>query len=99
MPATGCVAGCSDVMKTRTVLEHALAVPRRILLALLLGALFSAAGCVMVPQNRRQYLADPTMQPVVDPLEARSKRKLHTSREGASGGDGQPAGGGCGCSN
>ncbi|MFO0613807.1 MAG: DUF4266 domain-containing protein [Polyangiaceae bacterium] len=61
------------------------------LLAPLLG------GCVVVPQNRRQYLADPTMQS--DPLEARARDKLHTSREAASGGNGQPAGGGCGCGN
>lgn len=58
-----------------------------------------AAGCAVVPQNRRQHLADPTMQPVDCPLEARSKRKFHQAREGASGGDGQAAGGGCGCSN
>src|SRR5689334_3348144 len=56
------------------------------------------AGCVVVPQNRRRYLADPTMLPD-DPLEARARDKLHTSREGASGGNGQPAGGGCGCGN
>ena len=57
------------------------------------------AGCVVVPQNRRRYLADPTMQPEDSELEARSQRKQHTSREGAGGGDGEPAGGGCGCGN
>ncbi len=57
------------------------------------------AGCAVVPQNRRQYLADPTMQQVECPLEAKAKRKFHTAREGSSGGDGQSAGGGCGCSN
>ena len=56
-------------------------------------------GCVVVPQNRRRYLADPTMQPVDDPLEQRARDKLHTAREAAAGGNGQPAGGGCGCSN
>lgn len=56
-------------------------------------------GCAVVPQNRRQHLADPTMQMVECPLEARAKSKFHTAREGASGGDGQSAGGGCGCSN
>jgi hypothetical protein len=61
--------------------------------------LFVAGGCVIVPQNRREYLADPTMQLVDDPLEARSNRKLWTAREGAAGGDAKPAGGGCGCSN
>jgi len=57
-----------------------------------------ATGCVVVPQNRRRYLADPTMQDE-GALEARARAKLHTSREGASGGNGQPAGGGCACSN
>lgn len=55
------------------------------------------AGCVVVPQNRRRYLADPTMSP--DPLEEKARDKLHSSREAASGGNGQPAGGGCGCGN
>ena len=63
------------------------------LLALALG------GCVIVPQNKRRYLADPTMQTVEEPLEARARDKLHTTREAAAGGNGQPAGGGCGCSN
>ena len=57
------------------------------------------AGCVIVPQNRRKYLADPTMQAEDSELEAKAKRKQHTSREGAGGGDGEPAGGGCGCGN
>jgi hypothetical protein len=56
-------------------------------------------GCVVVPQNRRRYLADPTMQTVDEPLEQRARDKLHTAREAAAGGNGQPAGGGCGCSN
>jgi hypothetical protein len=70
-----------------------------ILVVLALSALSTTllSGCVVVPQNRRQYLADPTMQ--TDPLEARARDKLHTSREAASGGNGQPAGGGCGCGN
>jgi hypothetical protein len=59
--------------------------------------LFLLAGCVVVPQNRRRYLADPTM--AVDPLEARARDKLHTTREAASGGNGLPAGGGCSCGN
>jgi hypothetical protein len=39
------------------------------------------------------------MQASDSPLEDRARRKLHTAREGAAGGDGAPAGGGCGCSN
>jgi hypothetical protein len=68
-----------------------------------LSAVFLAtallAGCAIVPKNRRQHLADPTMQPNESRLRARAAAKLHTAREGAAGGDGEPAGGGCGCSN
>jgi hypothetical protein len=52
-----------------------------------------------VPQNRRQYLVDPTMPAQDDALERQAVRKFHTSREGAAGADGKPAGGGCGCGN
>ncbi len=62
-------------------------------------ALVVTSACAAVPQNRREYLADPTMALQDDPLEARANRKLYTSREGAAGGDARPAGGGCGCSN
>lgn len=70
-------------------------------LLLLLAALASAAtsGCVVVPKNRRRYLADPTMLPAEDSLEAKARDKLHTTREAAAGGNGQPAGGGCACGN
>ena len=71
----------------------------RIVSGVLLAALLVGLGCVVVPQNRRRYLADPTMQAEDSELEARAKRKQHTSREGAGGGDGEPAGGGCGCGN
>ncbi len=66
---------------------------------LVVGLVVSATACAPVPQNRREYLADPTMAIVDDPLEARSQRKQHTAREGAAGGDAQAAGGGCGCGN
>lgn len=66
---------------------------------LLVGLLALTAGCALVPQNRRGFLADPTMQLTEDPLEAKAKRKLYMAREGAAGGDGEPAGGGCACSN
>jgi hypothetical protein len=56
-------------------------------------------ACVIVPKNRRKHLADPTMQPTEDALRDRAHAKIHTAREGAAGGDGEPAGGGCGCSN
>ena len=56
-------------------------------------------ACRIVPKNRRQHLADPTMQPDDDPLRDKGHAKIHMAREGAAGGDGEPAGGGCGCSN
>ena len=56
-------------------------------------------GCVTVAAHERGYLADPTMQPVVDPLEALAKRQLYRAREAAGGGDATAAGGGCGCTN
>jgi hypothetical protein len=61
------------------------------MLALVLG------GCAIVPQNRRARLADPMMSLAQDPLEAHRKQKLYSTREGAAGGDGLAAGGGCGC--
>jgi hypothetical protein len=69
--------------------------------ALALGAALAlaaaASGCAVVPQNRRKHLADPMMGFEVDALDAHAKRKLYDTREGAAGGDGAPAGGGCGC--
>jgi len=55
------------------------------------------AGCAIVPQNRRAKLADPMMSITEDPLEAYRKQKLYGTREGAAGGEGAAAGGGCGC--
>jgi Domain of unknown function (DUF4266) len=70
---------------------------RRLLFALVLAT--TATACAIVPKNRRQHLADPTMQPDEDVLRDRAHAKIHSAREGAAGGDGEPAGGGCGCSN
>jgi len=67
--------------------------------ALLWLLLSATSACAIVPQNRRQYLADPTMPAQDDALERRAARKFHTTREGAAGADGKPAGGGCGCGN
>jgi hypothetical protein len=70
-----------------------------VLCAVLVAMLIGVGGCRLVPQNRRKYLADPTMQPTDSALESTADHKFETAREGASGGDGQTAGGGCGCSN
>jgi hypothetical protein len=50
-----------------------------------------------VPQNRRAHLADPMMSLTDEPLDAARRQKLYDTREGAAGGDGASAGGGCGC--
>ncbi len=69
---------------------------RRTVLVLTLATL---GGCVVVQPYQREHLADPTMQRTDDPLAAQAERKLHVSREGAGGGDGSAAGGGCACGN
>jgi hypothetical protein len=55
------------------------------------------AGCALVPQNRRGHLADPMMSISDEPTEAYRTRKFYSTREGAAGGDGAVAGGGCAC--
>ncbi|MCA9536015.1 MAG: DUF4266 domain-containing protein [Myxococcales bacterium] len=72
---------------------------RAVTAALLAGLGLAMNACVVVPAYEREHLSHPSMQPTPDALQARSERKLHQSREGASGGDAQAAGGGCGCSN
>jgi hypothetical protein len=57
----------------------------------------AVSACVVVPQNRRGRLADPLMTLQDDPLDAYRRQKVYTTREGAAGGDGTSAGGGCSC--
>jgi hypothetical protein len=66
---------------------------KRLIVVFVLGL----SGCAIVQQNRRAELADPLMALDEDPLEAHKKAKFYSTREGAAGGDGVPAGGGCGC--
>ncbi|MEM7433657.1 MAG: DUF4266 domain-containing protein [Myxococcota bacterium] len=61
--------------------------------------LLGLSGCVRVSGYERGYLSEPTMQPIVDPLEQRADTQLHKAREVSSGGIWSPAGGGCGCTN
>ncbi len=56
-----------------------------------------STACATVPQNRRMHLADPMMSLTDEPLDAARRQKLYDTREGAAGGDGAAAGGGCGC--
>ena len=79
--------------------ERSGSVLRALGVVLSLIALSATSACAIVPHNRRQFLADPTMPAQDDALERRASRKFHTSREGAAGADGKPAGGGCGCGN
>ena len=73
---------------------------RQLRLAMLLCLLATLGlGCATVPKNRRRYLADRTMPGNGTGLKQRSVRKFHVTREAAAGGDGKPAGGGCGCAN
>jgi hypothetical protein len=62
-----------------------------------LAASIATSACATVPQNRRAHLADPMMSVTDEPLEAARRQKLYDTREGAAGGDGAAAGGGCGC--
>jgi hypothetical protein len=55
------------------------------------------AGCAAVPQNRRAHFADPMMTLTDEPLDVARRQKMYDTREGAAGGDGATAGGGCGC--
>jgi hypothetical protein len=68
---------------------------REVVVAALLAS--GVASCATVPQNRRARLADPMMSLTDEPLEAARRQKLYDTREGAAGGDGASAGGGCGC--
>lgn len=63
---------------------------------LLILTLACLEGCVVVPRYARETLGDPAMAANED-MFGRSLRKLRTTREGAAGGDGTTAGGGCGC--
>jgi hypothetical protein len=63
----------------------------------LLGLALATSACATVPQNRRGHLADPMMNLNDEPLDAYRRQKLYDTREGAAGGDGTAAGGGCGC--
>ena len=62
-----------------------------------LALVLATSACATVAQNRRGRLADPMMNLNDEPLDAYRRQKLYDTREGAAGGDGAAAGGGCGC--
>jgi hypothetical protein len=66
------------------------------LLVLLVGLGVGSAGCAGVRPEQRAILADPTMVPRAEPLEAEAREHVFDNREGAFGG-GSVQGGGCGC--
>jgi hypothetical protein len=70
---------------------------KQLALLVLAASLPAALGCATVPQNRRAKLADPMMSLYDEPLDSARRHKLYDVREGAAGGDGAAAGGGCGC--
>lgn len=70
---------------------------RRLIIGGLAVSLSLLSACAVVPQNRRKHLADPMMSFETDALDAHRRQKLYSTREAAAGGDGVPAGGGCGC--
>ncbi|GAB4215501.1 MAG: hypothetical protein OHK0013_41150 [Sandaracinaceae bacterium] len=78
-----------DVLRPRSC-------PRGLTFALAVALACGGAGCAVVPRYARGTLGDPAMQETEGML-ARTVRKLRNSREGAAGGDGAAAGGGCGC--
>ncbi|MDQ3033304.1 MAG: DUF4266 domain-containing protein [Myxococcota bacterium] len=68
-------------------------------IVLAIAVLASVSGCAIVPAYQRGAFVAPAMDPMSRSLATRSLRRLHTSRESASGGDGLSAGGGCACGN
>ncbi len=63
-----------------------------------IGALatLALAGCQTVEPWQKGNLADATMRPDADPLEAVMNAHIYFSREATTGGEGV-GGGGCGC--
>ncbi len=72
------------------------ALVRAILIVATLAGAGLAQGCVVVRAHQREDLAKRAMTNDQDTGESRFAEHEHGSREGASGGAGQP-GGGCGC--
>jgi starvation-inducible outer membrane lipoprotein len=63
---------------------------------LLLAITLLLAACTSVKPWEKGYLAKPTMAFDPDPVEARLRNHIYTSKEAASGGNGV-GNGGCGC--
>lgn len=72
------------------------AATRSLLILTLTGMILMAFSCQAVKPYRRVYLNDDAMQMNKHPAEKFSS-KVHTYREGASGGGRGKSSGGCGC--
>ena len=72
------------------------AIRRTTCVALALAAL-AASGCSTVPFYEKAAFSEPEMSFEEDPTETHFRQKVYYSREGATGGIGSGAGGGCGC--
>ncbi len=67
-----------------------------LLLMVLLSLNFVFSGCANVHQKDREFLSDPIMQRIPDPLGSGMQGHNLPRREGAAGGS-AGSGGGCGC--
>lgn len=65
--------------------------------AVLLLSLVTTSGCVHVEFYEKRAFSDPVMSFDEGPTEAHWYEKVYHSTEGAAGGLGLTAGGGCGC--
>jgi hypothetical protein len=69
----------------------------RTALGMVLLTVLGLAGCATVSQIDREHLSKKIMQFEPEPNQQLFINDFHSIREGASGGTGQSAGGGCGC--
>ncbi len=72
-------------------------VPRLVRWAVVTLLLLAAVGCKSVEFYEKRNLSDPLMALDGGPTETHFLQKTFYSREGAIGGFGSTAGGGCGC--
>ena len=70
---------------------------RYLLPALLFSLLNILTSCAVVHQIDRRDLSTRKMQFDPEPEKQKALDEFHSIREGAAGGTGQSAGGGCGC--
>ena len=69
---------------------------KKLVALLLLSLLGGVVSCTPVQPWQKEHLALRHMAFETDPLEAKFKEHIYSSKEGSSGGYG-PGGGGCGC--